>query len=59
MVLFLDEQVRYGKDNSTRGLQALINSVSKIGESIYNEECGLNGFDNKTRVYTCWKCMQV
>jgi len=62
--LFLNEQVRCGKDNSRRGLQVQINSVRKIGESIYNEECGLNGFDNKTRVcwmesYTCWKRMHL
>ena len=62
--LFLDEQVQCGKDGSRRGLQVQINSVRKIGQSTYNEECGLNGFDTKTRVcwmesYTCWKRMQL
>ena len=61
---FWMSQVQCGKDNSRRGLQVQINSVRKIGASIYNEECGLDGFDNKTQVcwmesYTCWKRMQV
>ena len=61
--LFLDEQVRCGKDNSRRGLQVQINSVRKIWKSIYNE-CGFNGVDNKTPVCwmessTCWNRLHV